>query len=43
MHCKDELATLWDEVKRIENPHKYYVDLSLDLWNLKNRMLGQAR
>jgi len=40
-HCKDELNTLWDEVKRMENPHKYYVDLSLDLWQLKNNMLNK--
>ncbi len=38
-HCKEELNTLWDEVKRINNPHKYYVDLSENLWNLKNSML----
>ena len=36
---KKELNTLWDEIKRIDNPHKYYVDLSRDLWNLKNSML----
>lgn len=36
---KDELNTLWDEIKRIDNPHKYYVDLSYNLWNLKNNML----
>lgn len=38
---KKELDTLWDEIKRLENPHKYYVDLSQDLWNLKNNMLKQ--
>lgn len=37
--AKKELNTLWDEVKRIEKPHRYYVDLSKDLWNLKNNML----
>jgi nicotinate phosphoribosyltransferase len=31
-HCKDQVDTLWDEVKRFENPHKYYVDLSKSLW-----------
>lgn len=36
---KKELSTLWSEVKRLSNPHKYYVDLSYDLWNLKNSML----
>lgn len=38
-YCKHELDTLWDEIKRLNNPHKYYVDLSFDLWNLKNEML----
>lgn len=37
--CKKELNTLWDEVRRMENPHRYYVDLSADLWELKNKML----
>lgn len=36
---KQELNTLWDEIKRIKNPHKYYVDLSQNLWNLKNELL----
>lgn len=30
-----ELDTLWDEVKRLKNPHKYYVDLSQKLYDLK--------
>lgn len=38
-HCKEELNTLWDEVRRLNNPHKYYVDLSEKLWKLKNNML----
>lgn len=38
-NCKKELSTLWDEVRRLNNPHRYYVDLSQDLWDLKNRML----
>ena len=37
--CSKELDTLWDEIKRSDNPHKYYVDLSSGLWNLKNDML----
>ena len=37
---EDELNTLWDEVIRIKNPHKYYVDLSDKLWNLKNKMIN---
>ncbi len=41
-YCTAELNSLWDEVKRFENPHRYYVDLSLDLWNLKRKMLENA-
>lgn len=40
-NCKQELNTLWEEVKRIKYPHKYYVDLSQELWNLKNEMLNK--
>ena len=38
-YCKKEIDTLWDEVKRFENPHKYYVDLSEKLWNIKHELL----
>ena len=38
-NAKAELNTLWNEVKRMKNPHKYYVDLSQELWNLKDNML----
>ncbi len=38
-HRKEELDSLWDEVKRLNNPHRYFVDLSSDLWNLKNELL----
>ena len=38
-YCKREIMTLWDEVKRFENPHKYYVDLSRKLWNIKQELL----
>lgn len=38
-HCKQELDTLWEEIRRLDNPHKYYVDLSDKLWNLKDSML----
>jgi nicotinate phosphoribosyltransferase len=36
-----QMATLWDEVKRFENPHPYYVDLSQDLWKLKQQLIEQ--
>jgi len=38
-YCKGEVDSLWDEVKRFENPHKYYVDLSQPLWGMKIRLL----
>lgn len=38
-YCKAHLDTLWDEVKRFENPHTYYVDLSQNLWDVKNELL----
>lgn len=38
-YCVRQLDTLWEEVLRFENPHKYYVDLSLRLWSTKNRLL----
>lgn len=37
--CKAQLETLWDEVKRFENPHTYYVDLSEKLWECKQALL----
>lgn len=40
-YCRMEVAGLWDEVKRFENPHTYYVDLSEKLWRLKNTMLEE--
>ncbi len=38
-HCENEIARLWDEVKRFEFPHKYYVDLSPALWDMKDGLL----
>lgn len=40
-HCARELATMWKEVLRFENPHEYYVDLSQKLWNLKHDMISK--
>lgn len=39
-YCMEQVELLWDEVKRFEFPHKYYVDLSFKLWDLKNSMLS---
>ena len=38
-YCKAQIMTLWDEVKRFENPHRYYVDLSRKLWDIKQELL----
>ncbi len=38
-YCKAQIMTLWDEVKRFENPHRYYVDLSRRLWDIKHDLL----
>ena len=38
-YCKAQLDTMWDEVLRFENPHKYYVDLSQKLWDVKQQLL----
>ena len=39
----EQVANLWDEVKRFEKPHTYYVDLSEDLWNQRNELLIKHR
>ena len=39
-YCKKEMDAMWAEMKRLENPQTYYVDLSYELWKLKNDMLG---
>ena len=40
-YCKKEVDALWDEVKRFDNPHTYYVDLSQKLWDIKYRLLRE--
>lgn len=42
-HCKKQVNTLWDEVKRFENPHTYYVDLSNKLWRIKHKLLEEYK
>ena len=39
--CKEEQSTFWDEIKRLNNPQKYYVDLSKELYDLKNELLNR--
>ena len=38
-YCLQQVDTLWDEVKRFDNPHIYYVDLSQKLWDIKYGLL----
>ncbi|MBR4020645.1 MAG: nicotinate phosphoribosyltransferase [Firmicutes bacterium] len=38
-YCKEQMATLWDETLRFENPQTYYVDLSKKLWDMKSQLL----
>lgn len=39
--CQKELATLWDETRRLVNPHKVYVDLSRKLYDIKIQLLDE--
>ena len=38
-YCLEQVDKLWDEVKRFDNPHTYYVDLSQKLWDIKYGLL----
>jgi nicotinate phosphoribosyltransferase len=40
-YCLSQIDLLWDEVKRFDNPHAYYVDLSKRLWEIKHDLLRQ--
>ncbi len=40
-YCKEQIENLWDEVKRFEKPHNYYVDLSQKLWDLRHTLLHE--
>lgn len=40
-YCKKEQETLWDETRRLINPHKVYVDLSSRLYDIKIQLLDQ--
>jgi len=39
-YCKDSVEKIWDEVRRFENPHEYYVDMSQKLWDIRYRLLS---
>ena len=38
-YCKTQVDTLWEEVRRFDNPQTYYVDLSQKLWDVKYGLL----
>lgn len=42
-YCRAQVDTLWDTVKRFENPHTYYVDLSQKLFDIKQDLLCRSR
>ena len=42
-YCLQQVDTLWDEVKRFDNPHTYYVDLSQKLWDIKYSLLKNRK
>ena len=42
-YCAQQVDTLWDEVKRFDYPHKYYVDLSDKLWEIQQCLLHTSQ
>lgn len=40
-YCSAELDTLWEETRRLVNPHGVYVDLSQKLYDMKIGLLNQ--
>lgn len=40
-YCKQQISTLWEETLRFENPQIYYVDLSKELWEMKNQLIEE--
>lgn len=40
-YCREQMETLWGETLRFENPQTYYVDLSQNLWNMKNSLIEE--
>lgn len=39
-YSKESIDKIWDEVKRFENPHTYYVDMSQKLWDIRYKLLS---
>ena len=42
-YCRQQVDTLWDEVKRFDYPHKYVVDLSRKLWDIQQELLRSSQ
>ena len=42
-YCASQMETLYPEVRRLENPHKYYVDLTEKLLQLKKELIGEHK
>ncbi len=42
-YCAEQVGKLWEEVTRFENPHRYYVDLSQKLWQMKETLISDHR
>lgn len=40
-YCQEEQNTLWDETRRLVNPHRVHVDLSSRLYDVKIALLDQ--
>ncbi len=38
-YCNEQVSSLWEEVTRFENPHRYYVDFSGKLWGIKQSLI----
>lgn len=41
IYCSEQFDTLYPEIKRLTNPHEYYVDLSDKLRELKEELINQ--
>lgn len=42
-YCSDCISKIWDEVRRFENPHQYYVDMSQKLWDIRYKLLSEHK
>ena len=42
-YCSEQIETLWEQIRRFENPQTYYVDYSEKLWRVKNDLLESVQ